>query len=160
MNFTRPRHPSERRFHGMSIQIKYTMLLTLVAGFTTLIMIFVMAWFIQRNYSLFMGDELGVSAQVVQIVRHEQKILELSLFLLFLVSIAVTFTVALFVTRKLTGPMIALERHLWLLSQGDWSRDFRLRHNDEFREMESVVNQLRKQYLGAAPTPEPTQKKA
>lgn len=106
-------------------------------------MIFVMAWFIQRNYNLFMGDELGVSAQVIEVVRHEQKLLEISLFILFLASISVMFAATLYVTRKLTGPVVALERHLLLYNQGDWTRDFKLRRNDEFKELEVLVNQLR-----------------
>src|SRR4051812_46113103 len=94
-----------RKLAGLPIQLKYAVTLTLVAGFSSLIMIFVMAWFIQRNYNLFMGDELGISAQVVEIVRHEQQILETSLLLLFLFSITITFTATFFVTRKLTGPI-------------------------------------------------------
>jgi signal transduction histidine kinase len=123
------------------------MLITLIAGFTTLVMIFVMAWFIQRNYNLFMGDELGVSAQVVEIVRREQKLLELSLFVLFLFSITVMFTVTFYVTRKLTGPIVALQRQLVLYSRNDWSRTFRLRHNDEFKELEPLVNLVREVHL-------------
>src|SRR4051812_7480680 len=122
------RYSTERRYHGLPIQLKYAMLLTLVAAFTSLVMIFVMAWFIQRNYNLFMGDELGVSAQVVEVVRHEQKLLEFSLFILFLFSITVMFSATFYVTRKITGPSVALHRQLWLYSQGDWTRDFRLRH--------------------------------
>src|SRR5580698_2284364 len=112
------RYPTERRYHGLPIQLKYAMLLTLVAAFTTLVMIFVMAWFIQRNYNLFMGDELGVSAQVLEVVRHEQRILEISLFAMFLVTISVTFAATFYVTRKLTGPVVALQRQLWLFEQG------------------------------------------
>ena len=108
-----------------------------------LLMIFVMGWFIQRNYTLFMGDELGVSSQVVEIVRREQNLLEMSLLILFLVSITVIFAAAFYVTRKLTGPLVALQRHLWLYAEGDWSRDFRLRQNDEFKELETLVNKVR-----------------
>lgn len=143
------RYPTERKYHGLPVQMKYAMLLTLVAGFTTLVMIFVMAWFIQRNYNLFMGDELGVSAQVIEIVRREQKLLELSLFVLFLFSITVMFTATFYVTRKLTGPVVALQRQLWLYSRGDWSRDFRLRKNDEFKELEMLLNQVRQNHLGS-----------
>jgi HAMP domain-containing protein len=136
--------PSDRRkYRGLPVQLKYAMGLTLIACFTSLIMIFVMAWFIQRNYNLFTGDELGISAQVVEVVRNEQKLLETTLFILFLVSITVMFAAALYVTRKLTGPVVALQRHLWMFSRGDWSRDFRLRQNDEFRELETLVNQIR-----------------
>src|SRR5271154_223730 len=106
------RYSTERKFHGLPIQLKYAMFLALVGGFMTLVMIFVMAWFIQRNYNLFMGDELGVSAQVIEVVRHEQRLLELSLFTLFLLSITVMFTAAFYVTRKLTGPVVALQRQL------------------------------------------------
>lgn len=140
---------NQRKVRTLPIQLKYAMFLTLAGGFLSLVMIFVMAWFIQRNYNLFMGDELGVSAQVVQIVRHEQRLLEMSLFVLFCFSITVTFACALFVTRKLTGPVLALERHLLLYSQGDWTRDFKLRHNDEFKELEILVNHL-KSNLSAA----------
>jgi len=151
------RYSTERKFHGLPIQLKYAMFLTLVAGFTTLVMIFVMAWFIQRNYNLFMGDELGVSAQVIEVVRHEQKLLEISLFILFLFSITVMFTATFYVTRKLTGPIVALQRHLWLYSRGDWSRDFRLRRNDEFKELEPLVNQVRQSHLaGGTGGPEGT----
>ena len=143
------RYPIERKYYGMPVQIKYAMLLTLVAGFTTLVMIFVMAWFIQRNYSLFMGDELGISAQVIQIVRNEQKLLEVCLFILFLFSITVMFTATFYVTRKLTGPIVALQRQLLLYSRGDWSRDFRLRRNDEFKELEVILNQVRHNHLNA-----------
>ena len=141
------RFPIERKYYGLPIQLKYAMLLTLVAGFTALVMIFVMAWFIQRNYNLFMGDELGVSAQVIEIVRHEQRLLEISLFILFLFSITVMFAATFYVTRKLTGPVVALQRQLWLYSRGDWTRDFRLRRNDEFKELEALVNQMRMNHL-------------
>src|SRR5271154_2463563 len=137
------RYSTERKFHGLPIQLKYAMFLTLVAAFTTLVMIFVMAWFIQRNYNLFMGDELGVSSQVIEVVRHEQKLLEFSLFILFLFSITVMFTATFYVTRKITGPIVALHRQLFLYSQGDWTRELRLRYNDEFKELELIVNKMR-----------------
>ncbi len=129
------------------------MFLTLTTGFLSLITIFVMAWFVQRNYNLFMGDELGISAQVIQIVRHEQRLLEMSLFFLFLVSITITFAVALHVTRKLTGPVLALERHLLLYSQGDSTREFKLRHDDEFKELEYLVNHIRSNLLASQSEP-------
>jgi len=137
----------QRRFRGLPVQLKYAMLLTVVAGFTSLLMIFVMAWFIQRNYNLFLSDELGLPAQVIEIVRHEQRMLELSLFILFLASISVMFLATLYVTRRLTGPMIAIQRQLWLYGQGDWTHPFRLRSHDEFRELEPLVNDLRSQWL-------------
>ena len=148
-------HPTknQRKFQGLPVQLKYAMFLTLVVGFTALITIFVMAWFIQRNYNLFMGDELGISAQVVEMVRREQKMLEYSLFFLFVISITITFLSSLYVTRKLTGPILALQRQLWLYSRGDWSRDFRLRQKDEFREFEAIMSQLRQNYL-ASGTPD------
>lgn len=142
-------HPSrnQRKLQGLPIQLKYAMFLTLVVGFTALVTIFVMAWFIQRNYNLFMGDELGVSTQVIQMVRREQRLLEVSLFFLFVISVTVTFLSSLYVTRKLTGPILALQRQLWLYSRGDWTRDFRLRQKDEFREFEAIVNQIRQNHL-------------
>lgn len=144
--YTSP-HATVRKYRGLPVQLKYAMYLTLVSAFTSLVMIFVMAWFIQRNYSLFMGDELGISAQVIEIVRHEQRILETALFVLFLFTITVTFASTFYVTRKLTGPMVALQRQLWLYSQGDWTRDFRLRRNDEFKELEALLNRLRQSHL-------------
>jgi signal transduction histidine kinase len=122
--------PFQSRYAGLPTQLKYAMLLTLVAGF--------------------MGDELGISAQVIEVVRHEQRLLEVSLFVLFLLSITITFTTTFFVTRKLTGPVVALERHLWHYVRGDWSRDFRLRRNDEFKELETLMNQLRSTMLTQA----------
>ncbi|MBY0371282.1 hypothetical protein K2X33_11385 [bacterium] len=136
-----------RRFQGLPIQLKYAMGLTLVSAFSALVTIFVMAWFIQRNYSLFMGDELGISAQVIEIVRHEQRLLEVSLFLLFLFTISIAFAAAFFATRRLTGPIVALQRQLWLYSQGDWTREFRLRNDDEFKELEGLLSQIRQAHL-------------
>ncbi len=147
---------NRRKGRTLPVQLKYAMFLPLTAGILSLVMIFVMAWFIQRNYSLFMGDELGVSAQVIQMVRKEQQMLEMSLFLLFCASITVMFGAALYVTRKLTGPVLALERHLALYNQGDLTREFRLRKNDEFRELEFLINHLREN-LDAA-TSQPIQK--
>jgi len=153
-------YPVRRRFRGLPIQMKYAMLLTLVASFAMLAMIFVMAWFIQRNYNLFMGDELGVSAQVIEVVRHEQRVLELSLFVLFLISVTLMFLATFYVTRRLTGPIVALQRHLWLYGRGDWSRDFRLRKNDEFKELEELVNQMRQSHLSAMREPESPERRA
>ena len=141
------RNTPERRFRSLPVQLKYTILMTLAGGLTALVMIFVMAWFIQRNYNLFMGDELGVSAQVVEIVRREQRFLETSLFLLFLFSVTILFGISLYVTRRLTGPLFAIQRHLWLFSRGDWSRDFRLRKGDEFKELEAIINAVRTEHL-------------
>ncbi len=59
---TRSQITDKRRFRGLPIQLKYAVILTLSVSFTSLIMIFAMAWFLQRNYNLFMGDELGTSA--------------------------------------------------------------------------------------------------
>jgi signal transduction histidine kinase len=123
------------------------MYLTLTGGFTSLVMIFVMAWFIQRNYNLFMGDELGVSAQVVQIVRHEQRILETWLFILFLFSILIMFIATFLMIRKLTTPIAAIKRQLTLYSRGDWSHKLRLGEHDEFKEIESLVNKIRNDVL-------------
>lgn len=145
------RYASERKYRGLPVQLKYAMYLTLVSAFTALVMIFVMAWFIQRNYNLFMGDELGISAQVIEVVRHEQRVLETALFVLFLFTITVTFAATFYVTRKLTGPMVALQRQLWLYAQGDWSRDFRLRQNDEFKELEQLLNKLRQSHVEHTP---------
>ena len=61
------------------------------------------------------------------------------------------FAATFYVTRKLTGPIVALQRQLWLYSRGDWSRDFRLRHNDEFKELEPLVNQMRQNHLSTLP---------
>jgi cytochrome b subunit of formate dehydrogenase len=139
--------PTQRKYRGLPLQLKYAMVLTVVSAFTALVTIFVMAWFIQRNYSLFMGDELGISAQVIEVVRHEQRLLEISLFVLFCFTITVMFATAFYVTRRLTGPIVALHRQLWLYSQGDWSRDFRLRNDDEFKEFEAILNTIRQSYL-------------
>ncbi len=141
------RQKHSRRLLSLPVQLKYAMFLTLISGFTALVMIFVIAWFLQRNYNLFMGDELGISAQVIEVVRHEQKLLELSLLVLFLFSITVTFASTIYVTRKLTGPILALQRQLLLYAQGDWSRAFRLRQSDEFRDLETIVNQMREQQV-------------
>lgn len=149
---TNPASNERRRNTGLPVQLKYAVALTLVASFTSLVMIFVMAWFIQRNYNLFMGDELGLSAQVIELVRHEQRLLEVSLFVLFLFSVTMTFASAFYVTRKLTGPIVALQRHLWLFTRGDWSRDFRLRKNDEFKELEALVNHLRQVHNQETPS--------
>ena len=136
-----------RRYYSPPVQLKYAVLLSVISGFVSLAMIFVMAWFMQRNYTLFLGDELGVSTQVIEIVRQEQKMLEIALFILFLFSISISFTASFIITRKLTGPINALERHLMLFSNGDWSRQFRLRKNDEFKGLESIVNQMRLNHL-------------
>lgn len=138
-----------RRYYGLPVQLKYAVVMTLVAGFCALVMVFVMAWFIQRNYALFMGDELGISAQVIEIVREEQKLLETSLFFLFIFSISATFITAFYATRKLTGPMVAIHRHLLQYGRGDWSRELKLRRNDEFKELENVVNLVRQNYLSS-----------
>lgn len=143
-----------RRIKSLPIQLKYAVMMTLVAGATSLLTIFVMAWFIQRNYNLLIGDELGISAQVIEVIRREQRLLESSLFVLFLFAVTTAFFTAFYVTRKLTGPVVALQRHLWLFSRGDWSKDFRLRKNDEFRELEPLMNQLRETHLNRSPASE------
>lgn len=149
-----PKLPLERRrIKSFPIQLKYAVMMTLVAGASSLLTIFVMAWFIQRNYNLLVGDELGISAQVIEVVRREQQLLETSLFVLFLFSVTTAFFSAFWVTRKLTGPVVALQRHLWLFTRGDWSKDFRLRKNDEFRELEQLMNQLRETHVnGVSPS--------
>ncbi|MFM8316007.1 MAG: hypothetical protein ACKOA8_17140 [Deltaproteobacteria bacterium] len=136
-----------KRTRPLPLQLKYVMYLTVTGGFTSLIMIFVMAWFIQRNYNLFMGDELGVSAQVVQIVRHEQRILETWLFILFILSLSTIFLAAFLMVRKLTTPIATLKRQLLLYSRGDWSHKLRLGENDEFKDRESIINKIRSDVL-------------
>lgn len=136
-----------KRWRHLPLQIKYTFFLTLVSGTITLTMIFVMAWFIQRNYNLFLKDELGISAQVIEVVRHEQRLLETTLLVLFLFSIVSMFLSAYYVTARLIGPVKALKRHLTLYSKGDFTHDFSLRKNDEFSDLAPLMNQLRKLVL-------------
>lgn len=138
---------NRRKIQALPLQLKYALYLTLTSGFLSLVTIFVMAWFIQRNYNLFMGDELGISAQVISIVRHEQKILELSLLFLFLFTTFAMFASTFYVIRRITGPIQALQRQLWLYSQGDWTREFRLRKGDDFKELERIVNDVRKAHF-------------
>lgn len=137
-----------KKFRTYPLQLKYALYLTVASGFLSLVMIFVMAWFIQRNYNLFMGDELGISSQVISIVRHEQKMLEFSLLFLFLFTTLSMFAATFYVTRKIIGPILALQNQLDLYAKGDWSREFRLRKEDEFKELEHIVNQMRKNHLG------------
>lgn len=139
---------NERRsLKSLPIQLKYATVLTLISSSASLAMMFVMAWFIQRNYSLFMSTDLGISSQVLDIVRREQRLLETSLVILFLVSLILIFGTAFYITRRLTGPIVALERHLLLLARGDWSKEFRLRKQDEFQELSQLVNKLRQAHL-------------
>lgn len=138
---------SPKKLRALPIQLKYVMYLTLTGGFTSLLMIFVMAWFIQRNYNLFMGDELGVSAQVVQIIRHEQRILETWLFILFVFSILIMFLATFLMVKKLTTPIATLKRQLILYSRGDWSHKLRFGEQDEFKDLEPIVNKIRSDVL-------------
>ena len=148
MKHSKPSTPNRRRpLHNIPIQLKYAVILTLVTAFLNLVTTFVIAWFVQRNYNLFMGDELGISARVVEIVRGEQQLLEWALLIAYLTSVLVTFAATFIVTQKLTGPIVSLERHLLNFGRGDWSRDFRLRNNDEFKELETIVNDVRKAHL-------------
>ena len=138
---------SRRKVASLALQLKYAVLLTLVSSLLSLIMMFVLAWFVQRNYSLFLGDGMGIPPHIVDAVRREEHLLELSLFFLFMVTIAVTFGVALHVTRRLTGPVAAVTRALALYARGDFSREFKLRKNDEFKELEDLLNRIRDQAL-------------
>jgi len=94
-----------------------------------------------------MTDELGLSAEVIQIVRKEQKLLQTWLLIVFLISVTGTFGVAFYIIRKLTGPIAALQRHIMILINGEWDRRFKLRKNDEFKELEFLMNELRKSYF-------------
>lgn len=60
----------------------------------------------------------------------------LSLFVL-------TTWVTLRMTSNIIGPLISLERHMWKVTTGDWSsEDFRIRADDDFRELADTYSYL------------------
>ena len=144
-----------KRYYSLPIPLKYSFNLSIISAALSLLTMFVMAWFLQRNYNLFLGDELGISIQVREMISHEKELLEKSLFLLFLISVTVMFTCSFFIIRKITGPIAALERHLLHLSKGDFSRHFRLRKSDEFKHLESIVNKIPQQVHNKNPDSNP-----
>ncbi len=120
--------------------------MTLSIGSIVLGMIFTLVWFLQRNYTLFVGEEQGLSQQVIEVIQKEQKLIELGLSIGFIITLLMIFTVSFFITRRLTEPVLSLQRQLSLYAEGDFTRSFRLRSRDEYRELEPLVNQIRNQF--------------
>lgn len=135
-------------FRTLPSYLKFSSQYTLVGSIISLVHLLVFAWFIQRNYSLFTSEGIGLSPQVIETVKREQTLLEISLLLLFLFSIFTFFTYSFYITRKMFGPIESLKRQLRVFSQGDWSKEFKLRKEDEFREFEGYLSGIRNQILG------------
>jgi signal transduction histidine kinase len=57
------------------------------------------------------------------------------------------FIATFLMIRKLITPIAAIKRQLTLYSRGDWSHKLRLGENDEFKEIESLVNKIRNDVL-------------
>lgn len=134
-------------FKRFPLQMKYSLLLTLVVSSLTLILIFIVGWFIQRNYDLFTSQALSLSVQMNAILDREKNILQLSLVLIFILTFIISFICSLIITNKLAGPMMAVKRHLQYYAKNEWDRPFRLRKNDEFKDLEPLMNKIRQNHL-------------
>jgi signal transduction histidine kinase len=66
----------------------------------------------------------------------------LALFMLAVVITFVVFWLCVRISHRFYGPMVPIRRHLVALRAGDYSKRLILRKDDEFRELEQLLNDL------------------
>lgn len=62
-------------------------------------------------------------------------------FFITIVLTVLTFVISLVITHRVAGPLYAIQRHIQLSLLGQ-VKPFKLRDNDEFKEIEKILNQL------------------
>ena len=109
-------------------QIRWSLLISCVTFFTSSISLIFAYSFLKTNHS-------GLTLNSYFVIG-----LAISLCLSL-----VTFFMSLIITHRVAGPVYAVQRQIKFMLNGEFNR-FKLRNNDEFKELERTVNLLQEEY--------------
>ncbi len=120
-------------------QWRYSFAMALSVGLTLLVFMAPFLYFLSSNFDIF--RDLAIHYQP-NLLEHLEREVQWIYFLGFSgIICAVMFSIAFGfkLTGSILGPLFSIERHMRIVSQGDWKReDFRVRATDEFKRMAST----------------------
>lgn len=139
------RKPAHRVFRVVNSRFQWKYTLSLLGFMLASMGIFLApSWyFLSQNYTIF--DRLARIAEPELLEHLHREIFWLAGFSVFSIValIVVTIWVGLKMTANIVGPLISMERHIWKLTTGDWtSKDFRIRAEDDFRDLAEAYSYL------------------
>lgn len=139
------RKPALRVFKVVNSQYqwKYTWHFNAFLLLSILIFIGPLWHFQNQNYQVFMTLARDSAPQLLEHLERETFwLIGFSLFSLVSLFVLTTW-VTLRMTSNIIGPLISMERHMWKVTTGDWSSDdFRIRADDDFRELAETYSYL------------------
>lgn len=139
------RKPALRVFKVVNSQYqwKYTWHFNAFLLLSILIFIGPLWYFQNQNYQVFMTLARDSAPQLLEHLERETFwLIGFSLFSLVSLFVLTTW-VTLRMTSNIIGPLISMERHMWKVTTGDWSSDdFRIRADDDFRELAETYSYL------------------
>lgn len=139
------RKPALRVFKVVNshYQWKYTWHFNIFLLASILIFLGPLWYFQNQNYQVFMSLARDSAPQLLEHLERETYwLIGFSLFSLISLFV-LTSWVTLRMTSNIIGPLISMERHMWKVTTGDWSsEDFRIRADDDFRELAETYSYL------------------
>ncbi len=139
------RKPALRVFRvvNSSYQWKYTWHFNAFLLASLLIFIGPLWYFQSQNYDVFMKLARESSPRLLEHLERETMwLVGFSIFSLVSLFVLTTW-LTLRMTSNIIGPLISMERHMWKVTTGDWSsEDFRIRADDDFRELADTYSYL------------------
>lgn len=139
------RKPALRVFKVVNsrYQWKYTWQFNFIVLGAFLIFAGPMYYFFQQNHEVFVKIAIDTHPALLEHLDRESYWI-LGFFAFSLVSLIILTTwMTLRMTTNILGPLVSLERHMWKVTSGDWSsEDFRIRVDDDFRELADTYSYL------------------
>lgn len=136
------------RFHYLinrNFQVKYTVYLVTSAFFSSLLVGGPTYYFLSQNYDIFLNLSYTLSPEIVQHLTQERNwitgffIFSLLVLIIFHVYIGIRFTF------RMAGPLVALKRHMNLVTKGHlYQKPLLIRQDDEFHDLIRNYNYLYK----------------
>ncbi len=109
-------------------QIRWSLIISSVTFFTTAIIMIFSYSFLRMNHSALTLKSYFAFGLAISLCLS-----------------GITFFMSLVITHRVAGPVYAVQRQMKFMLKGEF-KNFKLRNNDEFKELESTVNLLQEEY--------------
>lgn len=126
--------PNPFKFVHKAFQLKYTLFLCSMVGFSILLFVVPVWYFLNQNYEIF--SRIAFDTHVDLIEHLERELVWLAIFAFLAATVVLSFSVfiGMRLTAMMIGPLIRMEKHMRIVTLGDWSsHDFRIREHDDYR---------------------------
>lgn len=136
------RKPRKQIIVLREFQIRFSVLLSLVGIFVTLIVGVVIYRVYNHNILVIAEKGIVTSPAAIEFLSHLRSSFIKSIAVVFVSVTSLLLVMGIFVSHRMAGPLYALIRQMKLLSHGDYNASLLLRKGDEFQLIRDGYNDL------------------